>query len=544
MDKQRIISKDDPRLLNPTFDFKIPFSVSDSDRDSDEINLSEDDDFFTCTAVNDLINNGDIVKEVTAVETRPDIEPLLQNIFENEDDDFFTSTAINKLVDAKQRFTDVSTSEEIVTRITNNAPKKTRYQNSWAIGIWQAWAGWRNKDVTDPSIINDPYRYVPIDIKDVTEKLIGFWLTHFVLEVKNQKGKPYPPRSLHNICCGIQRHYNTCVDHILDGEFKKINVFDKNNPNFYKFYEVCDNRMRELTAQGYGQNVEKADEIEEEDEEILWDTGILNSHTAQGLLYGVYFYNVRCFSLRGGEIHRTLEKEQFTIRNDVKTGVRVLRYSERLSKSNKGGLKHLKVQPLKNEIFAQPDNPRCVVDLFSKYLALIPDNGPFYRQVSKSKKNDDFFSASVIGKNTLSGFLPEIFKKAGIDVTVRKITGHSGRVTVCSKLFNAGYQEKSVKERSGHRSDAVQSYMRESRKMKLDISDLLQSKKPKYEPSTSTSTITKPNPPATEHPPSKPSSTITKAKPTENEEHLEPMLPASASSGGNRNTAIEVRKSY
>ena len=38
--------------------------------------------------------------------------------------------------------------------------------------------------------------------------------------------------------------------------------------------------------------------------------------------------------------------------------------------------------------------------------------------------------------------LPDMYKKADINTTGRKITGHSGRVTMCTTLFNAGYQEK------------------------------------------------------------------------------------------------------
>ena len=69
-----------------------------------------------------------------------------------------------------------------------------------------------------------------------------------------------------------------------------------------------------------------------------------------------------------------------------------------------------------------------------------------------------------------------MYKKADINTTGRKITGHSGRVTMCTTLFNAGYQEKTVKARSGHRSAAVQTYMRENIEMRKSVSSLLQSK--------------------------------------------------------------------
>ena len=234
--------------------------------------------------------------------------------------------------------------------------------------------------------------------------------------------------------------------------------------------------MRSLTAQGYGQDVVKADVITDHDEELLWSTSTIGFNSSQGLLYGVYFYNVRAFGLRGGKIHRALDKEQFRI--ILEAGVEKLRYCERLSKCNQGGLKHLKVRPINPEIIAQPENPRCIVKLFKAYLAHIPDNGPFYLHPSRSKKNDDWYSSMPVGHNTLSGFLPEMFKAAKIDTTGRHITGHSGRATMCSKLFNEGFQESTVKERSGHRSKAVQSYMRANENMKRGINNVLQAKLP------------------------------------------------------------------
>ena len=49
-----------------------------------------------------------------------------------------------------------------------------------------------------------------------------------------------------------------------------------------------------------------------------------------------------------------------------------------------------------------------------------------------------------------------MFVEAGIDITNGKITGHSGKQTICSKLYNAGFDEHMVQLKSGNRSlDAV-----------------------------------------------------------------------------------------
>ena len=208
----------------------------------------------------------------------------------------------------KTRFSTIATDENILDRILQNSPKSTRYKNEWAVNAWAAWALWRNTTF-DATLSQDSYKIVPLNPHDATEHELGFWLSRFVIEVRNAKGKPYPPNTLHGLLCGIQRHCNTRSD----GRCLNIKIFDKCNPNFYKFYHACDNVMRELTAQGYGQEVLKANIITPEDEEKLWSSGTINLRTPQGLLYKVYYYNVRAFGLRGGKIHRGLEKEQFKI---------------------------------------------------------------------------------------------------------------------------------------------------------------------------------------------------------------------------------------
>ena len=76
-----------------------------------------------------------------------------------------------------------------------------------------------------------------------------------------------------------------------------------------------------------------------------------------------------------------------------------------------------------------------------------------------------------------------MYEKAEIDTT-----GHSGRVALCSNMFNEGFQEKSVKARSGHRSDAVRLYMRENMQHKQKINNVLQSTKPLHSQGSSSST--------------------------------------------------------
>ena len=57
-----------------------------------------------------------------------------------------------------------------------------------------------------------------------------------------------------------------------------------------------------------------------------------------------------------------------------------------------------------------------------------------------------------MGINKLNDILPEMCKAAGL----KRKTSHCLRVTCASSLFNAGVEEKLIRERTGHRSDSVQ----------------------------------------------------------------------------------------
>ena len=81
---------------------------------------------------------------------------------------------------------------------------------------------------------------------------------------------------------------------------------------------------------------------------------------------------MKCFGLRGGQIHRNLKAAQYSIKYSFNSEVDVLTYQEWLDKTCQAGLRNSKVMPRTGEVLAQPHNERCVVNLFRKYLSKIP----------------------------------------------------------------------------------------------------------------------------------------------------------------------------
>ena len=95
------------------------------------------------------------------------------------------------------------------------------------------------------------------------------WLCAFILEVRKKDGNVFVPNTLHHICCGIIRYLQTNGMHEID-------IFK--DPGFSQFQMVLDAEMEHLQLAGIGTVHQKAEPITFEEEEILWQKGILGDH--------------------------------------------------------------------------------------------------------------------------------------------------------------------------------------------------------------------------------------------------------------------------
>ena len=270
--------------------------------------------------------------------------------------------------------------------------------------------------------------------------------------------------SLTSVAAGLQRYLQN------DCNRQEMWLLKKEDPKFKLFRDALDSRRKRLIASGVGAMVRQADPVTPEDEKTLWDSGVLTSETSIGLSYIVYFYNCKMFGFRARDEHTFLMAEQFKITKF--NGKKCLEYYGRLAKNVTGNYES-NATPRMVRQFADSKNPRCIVSIFEKYLSLIPANGRFYRK-PLANPTRIAFSSCCIGASKLYEYLPKMFKAANIDTSGRNITGHSGKVTCCTNLYAANFDEQAIMTRSGHRSNAVRAYKRPSDSLNQDISDCLQ----------------------------------------------------------------------
>ncbi|XP_053390993.1 uncharacterized protein LOC128553833 [Mercenaria mercenaria] len=362
---------------------------------------------------------------------------------------------------SNSRFQKPLSTVDIKNKQRNAVPANTTRSNIWAINVWKEWAENRN---LQPETASEPGFPIPLDIGNFQSyKEMDFWLQRFICEIKRKNGEPYPPATLQNIAAGIQRYLRT-------EKSMHVNLFKTDDPTFAEFRKTLDSHMRELTNQGIGLEIKSADAVTADDEKKFWETGVFSMSSAKGLSNAVFFYNGKVFGLRGGEEQTGLLAEQFLLGYDSVNNRRYVKFLPRIRKNAQGGLKQSKKARGLLEPIVHYDQENSVdysiYRLYETYLNLIPRTGLFYRK----PLNDLKFSAGHIAQKDMKMMMKSFFSEAGIAIGNRNISNHSGRVTLCTTLYNQRYAEKTVMSRSKHVSSAVQRYQREQFPLNSDVS--------------------------------------------------------------------------
>ncbi|XP_062572787.1 uncharacterized protein LOC134234758 [Saccostrea cucullata] len=280
----------------------------------------------------------------------------------------------------------------------------------------------------------------------------------FIAEVHNKSGGEYHPNTLSEIVISIQ--------HFLRGSGRFDNFLD--DTDFAYMPPVLDAKMKELSRMGIGISRKQADIISAEQENEMWERGILETDTAK-MLVDTLLYSIGLnFALRAGQKHQNLQvgtNSQLSLNISKDDGRRYLQYTEKASKSNIGDLNHRKITPKVTRAYENVDEPeRCLVKIFEKYISLRPPNGKstaLYLRPKERATETVWFDAVPKGVHQLQQVVEKLCKAAGFH---GNFTSHSLRATAATRLYQAGVDEQLTElvEKTGHRSNAVRAYKRTS----------------------------------------------------------------------------------
>lgn len=352
--------------------------------------------------------------------------------------------------------------------------KNTKANTRWAVGVWRKWREERNGLSTSTGNV------IP-ELSKMDAACMDFWLQRFLMEVRNQKGNEYTPKSLYYLACGLLRH-------LRDIEIFGMNFLDHNDDRFARTRKVLDARMKSLVAQGIGTTTRQADPILPEQEDTLWEKEVLGSSSAKSLQNTVFFYACKVFGLRGCDEHRELMCEQFILNSDDQG--KFIQFVGRQSKTYQGGLRQMQLSN-KNIKHYCTSGERSLYTIFDLYLTALGNTGIFYRRPLPGPEIR--YGTQALGINKLKSMMKEMCAAGGLK---GNFTNHSGKRTCATQMYLSGIDEQEIMSRTGHRSEkAVRKYKRSSDEIQEKVSSVLDPPAPKKvklesPPSTSTGTCT------------------------------------------------------
>ena len=338
--------------------------------------------------------------------------------------------------------------EDLVDLSHKNFSPETLKKVRWVTKMYREWRNYRHAS---------GFQYISCDldqVSSITQESLVFALCRFLTEIKKVDGSNFPGKTLYDIVVYVQ----------FQLECLGLNWKILNQQLFGDVRFTLDNLMKQRTAQGIGVSVKKAQILSHTDEDYLWSAGLLGCHTPDILLNTVVFMIGKGFALRAGKEHHCLRSppngSQFEFLHDS-DGSTFIRYREEIGlKTNKGGLKHRKVDPKIVDMYPIQNSDRCPVRLIINYLCKLPKQRKcqsFYLQPIKKFGPDRWFRDQPAGVNRLRDTIKDMCKKAGLPGFY---SNHSLRSTSATNLYRCNIDEQLIQEITGHRSLAVRSYKR------------------------------------------------------------------------------------
>ncbi|XP_072042901.1 zinc finger MYM-type protein 2-like [Amphiura filiformis] len=316
-------------------------------------------------------------------------------------------------------------------RLAPSTEKKVK----WATDLFREWQLERNtKAVYESSLNISP---IDVDLDDMTRDELNYSLSRFICEVKKVNGEDYPGETLHELVICVQLHFD------LIGKPLKF----LSDPDFLQVKNTLDSVMQDRAKLGLGIRRKQAQVITVQEEERLWQQNVLGCSNPTQMLNTLFYLIGLNFALRGGQEHRDLRWKNSQIQMLTNENEETfLRYTEDASKTNRGGLKHRKLQPKVVDAYEnKKDRSRCIVTIFKKYEYHCPpeDKRPdaLYLRPLVKPRGAVWFTCQPLGRHKLANIVANICKQGGLG---GYRTNHSLRATAASRLYDQAIDEQLI----------------------------------------------------------------------------------------------------
>ena len=175
-----------------------------------------------------------------------------------------------------ERFSTFVNDDELAVLSKGIVPVNTDKNTKWALSNFFAW-----KEARDKKYPDNP---VPEDILTCSDPAtLNTHLSRFVVETRKANGELYPPKTVHQLLCGLLRHMRDVNPELCP------NFLDKKDTRFKPLQGAMDAHFHRLHSTGVGREVKHARVLTKEDEEKLWRSGVMGTNTPKALQNAVFY---------------------------------------------------------------------------------------------------------------------------------------------------------------------------------------------------------------------------------------------------------------
>ena len=367
-----------------------------------------------------------------------------------------------------KRFRSATTVKDLEKLACKTYARNTESQITWALNMFRDWKAWRLSDGVDERITRTEFTGLGDSRAALRKVDVAYCLRCLICEVKKSNGSDYPGRTLYHMVLMLQ----------FALEKEGISWKLLSDPEFKGVRNTLDNIMKERCRRGIGrENPSLPATLEILNR--LWECGALCVDTPDGLRDSLTVLVGYHFALRGGVELRSMRFPGFKCQLSVivdENGEEVLRCEMDLqSKTSQGGMSTKGVPKKPKVVLAHGCHSpeRSILFLFKEYVRRCPaGSSAFWRRAKPGVDPADeiWYTNQPVGKNTLGKTIARIFRSAGIP---GKYTNQSLRSGAATTLYHHGVDEQTIKEITGHTSDAVRKYKRPDAQVVSDAGRIL-----------------------------------------------------------------------
>ena len=248
----------------------------------------------------------------------------------------------------------VSDSKELKLH-SSAIPVKTNACTEWGVKLWADWSRARAVEVDR---VNPTTPLLQMPVPD-----FAYWLGKFVLEIRKQTGTEYPPKTLYAIVCCFKRYFERNEVYNYD-----VNPLSPLDPRFGNFRSILDAEMSAFMERVWEYLRNKQNQSHLMRKPFSGQKGSLVRTTSRYSRTLCISIIARCLLYKAMMSIVYLKCEQLTKKVDEKSRV-YMQYTDYGNKGNRGGLKHIKVDPKVVRQYENTSDPEhCIVNIFVKYL--------------------------------------------------------------------------------------------------------------------------------------------------------------------------------